>query len=487
MASSRPSVGLYAAQMFGSIKYDSYSETDTALEGAEVLKNIFNRVFVEEDDIQKQSSLLEYAAKEIKDFMTTPTAQTSRKACILVKAVGHGSQLAFSSLLQLVMPTLMTIWQDADGKVEAMEALLKLFNQMLDDLNYCTDSTEQLPPGQLTRHSNSSYISNLENFKERLVELYDISLRHQESSIQILAVKGLIKFVLIRSFLSYAELSIIVQSLCATMLSKDCKDELRTESINGLVQISRITAIEFPNLSVDTQDSQGHVGAALIKSIVFPEILAAVSDDALLSDDYQHQVDVYKIWAKISIDVKVFEDFLMAMIKRLESGLKSPNLETARIILYFIRSGLEGHILHIRKFSGSLKFPLNNSPVDYLRVVKALFNLIITFDEQEFSIKPRQFSSTISLDDSGFADVGYIAMLVCRSVEAYQKDAASEVFTLFVSREEGSVFSNVKDQLSRGSALLHTSGEYRRPMILSKFLLASLRPNSKVNPTAPLS
>lgn len=465
------------------IEFDVFGETDTAQEAAKVLAVLFTQTFNQTNHAAALGALLQIAQSDILNFMRSPTTETSRKACVLIKAVGCGSPGAFCQLLKSIMPSLLTIWQAGDGDIASMGSMLNVFNGILDDRNFCSifpvlSQAPEPPPGRLTRESNETHVKVLQAFKDSLLQIYDVALCSQETSIRIMAVKGQLKMALIQKFLSYEELAMIVETFSTILLNKDLENDLRQQAMEGLLQMSRYTEEEISTLPAGASSPTCDAGATLVKNIVFPAFADAI-EASHSKAKYQRCGDLFKIWGGICLDVKLFEWFLEDMRDLLVSALNNSDILVARMVLASLKPAIESHILRIRKSSGSLRFPLNNSAVDYFGFGKQLCRMIIDFDENEESVRIRQCA--LILEDNDLTDVGYILMLLFRSVEACQKDVAAELFTLFGLSKDDDVTKRGRGFLCGGSNLVHPSKEYRRTAILSRYILASLRPSAKVS------
>lgn len=496
MAYSPTAVLPYLGGCWDLIKYEAYSEMDSnaALQGASALSSIVEKAFEPEEDGAEQRKLVQRATKEILDNMEKPTKESSRKAMLIVSAVAGGSALAFSRLLRSIMPALLTIYQDLDGNLSATTALLKLFNRILDDTNSNKASTFYTPPSIAEiQPQKLRCIGTLENFREELLELYDIALRQQETSIRVTALQGLVKLAQIPCFLSADEISMILQSLIAIVLAPEHEDELHVETVSGLQLLSAIsedqirdnvTSAEGQNMTNTCRD-----GAGMMENTVFPTLLAAAplppntngkyTTGQEATDLYGKIAEIYDVLAAISPEVKVFDAFLRTMKEKLEQALKSSTIEMVMIILFTTASGLQQHTAHFRKFSGGLKYPLDKSPIKYDQFVKELFSLAVAFDEHSFSITTRIYPN-ITLDDHFLDWVGRIAMMVFRSVRSYQESAAAEIFTLFVTNSDAKTSKAIENKLQGWHSHNEASQDQRRTVILSKYLLASLRPDPEV-------
>ena len=175
--------------------------------------------------------------KECREQFQEPTHKQAKPSGHILHVLGNVSIAAFSYIVKDVIPTLNTLYQDADS-ITKQRALLDILNQILDSAIVIFGTTGS--------PSLSKTVENpLGPFKERFFEIGSqvlMGIAAEEVSFRITALRLLLKLCTLRDYLENGEIGMIMQYLNEIILGQDPngRDDLRKEAIAALTQISKI-------------------------------------------------------------------------------------------------------------------------------------------------------------------------------------------------------------------------------------------------------
>jgi DNA repair/transcription protein MET18/MMS19 len=158
-------------------------------------------------------------AKECLDSLKEPQTKKAKSAAILLSTVASSSPSAFYGIVANSVPALMTIYEAAEELVKQkswMEVVLHMLDAGLSVYGIWGD-LEPVPVQE----------NPLAKFSERLFEIYSQALMggsKDDTSKRLIALKGLDKMARMRSFLSEADIGVVVMYLNEVILEESKED-----------------------------------------------------------------------------------------------------------------------------------------------------------------------------------------------------------------------------------------------------------------------
>ncbi len=353
-----------------------------------------------------------------------PQAKQAKPVGQLLGAVASASILAFVEVVKTTVAPLLTIYQDADA-IGKQRALLSVLNRLLDAAvkHYGTwASLEQYPEPA----------NPLEPFKDRFYELYSRALMssgRDETSLRLVAIKGLLRLVELRNFLTDDEIGMVVQYFDDVLLDEEIQDqeELKNETIEALVCISKLKA-------------------RFIMDITFPAFMATLPDCD--RDQPKRYLSCLEVLARLGAEEHIFEVLLRRLLNRLDVVLRNdstPDYVCAILstLLYVLSQG-----------------PLENDGKLQLYYDKLVVGLIMRVVQPLYG--SAQF--TALNEESVLHVIGKLATTIGRVLPtARQQEIAEDVYVLFTPGYSSLV------------GVESPRVEPKRTIILSTYLVASIR------------
>ena len=290
--------------LWDSLKFEilNVQEADLAKEALGSLQAIATRLTRGSVSTDAKTPLAKYLhpiTKECSEHFQEPQHKYAKPAGQILNALGIASPVTFTIIVKAVVPSLMTLYQDADS-IAKQRALLEVFVQILDSAMVVYGTPNR--PAPMTQEENP-----LIPFKERLFELNSqglMSSAADEVSFRVVALRSLLRLCLLSRFLQDNEIGMVIQYLDEIVLSKDSdgRDNLRKEAIQALVELSRIK----PDLIIN---------------ITFPAFMAKLPDSSPTHDqDYLFTLEGL---AQLSVEVFVADTLIRRLLNKLNVVLQS--------------------------------------------------------------------------------------------------------------------------------------------------------------------
>ncbi|KAI9788460.1 MAG: hypothetical protein M1816_006896 [Peltula sp. TS41687] len=422
-------VSAYTTQLWESLKYEilNAQEEDLAEEALLAAKAIAKCLSTGEKSATPQSPLgrfLRPITTECNRLLQEPQQKQAKPAGQILGAISSASPAAFVHVVKAVVAPLLTVYQDAGG-LGKQRALLNVLNVLFESATSLYGTWNSL-------ESRPELENPLGPFKDRLYELYSRTLMGtaaEEVSFRLVALKGLTYLAILRDYLTNDEIQMVIHYLDEILLSPGPHghDGLKEEAIQALIQMSKMKS-------------------NLIMDITFPAFMAKLPDsDKETSEDY---LSCLEALAKLSVEEHIFELFLRRLLNKLDIVLLNyPAPAYPRAIL--------SAILYVLG-----KKDLENDPkleTYFERLVVGLIRKVA---------QPIQDSKDLTAlnDESVLHVIGKLANVIIRALPKNNQDeVARNIYTYFVSD-----FPSLED-------LERRQPEQRRTIILSTYLLASLR------------
>ena len=255
-------VSNYSLTLWDSMKFEIFNaqEEDLANEAVISLQAIAIRLSHDLESTDPKTHLARFlrsVTKECNAHLQEPESKQAKPAGQILSALGTASPVAFHLIVKAVVPLLNTLYDDTDD-ISRQRALLEVLVQLLDSAIAVF--------GTLSMPTPSTTVENpLLPFKDRLFEVASQALMStpaDEVSFRVAALRVLLRLCLLRNYLRNSEIGIAIQYFDEIILSEDPngKDNLKQESIEALVRLSRIKSelimeITFPAFMSKLPDS----------------------------------------------------------------------------------------------------------------------------------------------------------------------------------------------------------------------------------------
>lgn len=422
------SVANYSAQLWDAVRFEILSAqeeevTEDALRAVAAIAECLSK------DTSKAGSraLARYLGSitaECNKQLQEPQAKQAKPVGQLLGAIATASIPAFVEVVKTTVAPLLTIYQDAGG-IGKQRALLSVPNRLLE-------AAVNLYGTWASREPYPEQSNPLEPFKDRLYEMYSRALMssgREETSLRLVAVKGLLRSVELRNYLDGDEIGMVVQYLDDVLLDEDIQDqeELKNETIEALTCISKLK----PRFIMD---------------ITFPAFMATLPDcDRGMPKRY---LSCLEVLARLSVEEHVFEVLLRRLLNRLDVVLQ--NESTADYVCAILSTLL--YVLSQRALENDSKLQLY-----YDRLVVGLIRRVV---------QPVMASGQLTAlhEEPALHVIGKLATTIGRALPAArQGEVAQNVYVLFTPGY---------DSLDGTENM---TKESKRTIILSTHLIASIR------------
>lgn len=422
------SVANYSAQIWDAVRFEILSTqeeevTDDALHAVGAIAECLSR------DSSKVGSraLARYLGSitaECNKQLQEPQAKQAKPVGQLLGAVASASIPAFLEVVKATVAPLLTIYQDASA-IGKQRALLSVLNRLLDAAEKLYGTWSSLEP-------YPEQPNPLEPFKDRLYEMYSRALMssgREETSLRLVAIKGLLRLAELRQYLTDDEIGMVVQYLDDVLLDEDIQDqdELKNETIEALTRISKLKS-------------------KFIMDITFPALMATLPDcDKEKPKRYLSSLEVL---ARLSVEEHIFEVLLRRLLNKLDVVLQ--NDSSPEYVCAILSTLL--YVLSQKRLEDNKK-----RQIFYDKLVVGLIQRVV---------KPLQESSQPSAlnKEPVLHIIGKLTVIIGRALpHEGQRELADNVYSLFTpaySSHHGVEAPTVED---------------KRTVILSTYLIASLR------------
>ena len=395
-------VSTYSLTLWDSLKFEilNVQEEDFAEEALVSLQAIATRLGRSLDSTDPKTPLARYLrpiTKECNEQLQEPQHKQAKPAGRILSALGSTSPVTFSLIVKAVVPSLMTLYQDADS-IAKQRALLEVLVQILDSA-IAVHGTPSLPTPTTTVENP------LEPFKDRLFELNSQALMSSaadEVSFRVVALKALLRMCLLRRYLQDNEIGMAVQYFDEIVLLEDLiqKDDLKREAIQALVELSRIK----PNLIMD---------------ITFPAFMAKLPD-ASPSDDRDYLTTLEGL-AQLSVEKYVADTLIRRLLNRLDVVLQGQGSSSyPQAILSTLQ-----YVLSQRNLSQDPGLSSYHE-----RIVVGLTSRVVLASIGKAPVTALNEEPTLEM-------LGRLAMMIVRALDEHkQKSVALQIYSLFVDEAD---------------------------------------------------
>ena len=388
--------------LWDSLKYEilNVQEEDLAEEALTSLQAVAIRLGRGLDSTDQKTPLARYLrpiTKECNEQLQEPQHKQARPAGQILSALGIASPVAFFLIVKAIVPSLMTLYQDADSILK-QRALLEVLVQLLDSAIavYGTPSI----PTPVTQIENP-----LVPFKERLFELSSQALMSSaadEVSFRVAALKALLRLCLLRRYLQDNEIGMAIQYFDEIVLFEDPsgKDNLKREAIRALVELSRIK----PNLIMD---------------ITFPAFMARLPDSSPEHDrDYLITLEGL---AQLSAESYVANTLIRRLLNRLDVVLQN-----------------EGSSAYPQAILSTLQYVLSQRDLDQDPNLSTYHQRIVVGLTSRVVLSSTGRAPTTALNEGPTLEIlGRLVMMVVRALDEHkQKSVAVQMYSLFVDEAD---------------------------------------------------
>ncbi len=425
------SVSNYASQLWDSLKHEILGAqedevVDEAMQAVAAVAQCLSSGSKPPQVPHALTRYIELITTECRHQLHNPLAKQAQYVGQMLGLVASSSLSALARVVKSIMESLLFAYHDAGG-LGNQRALLMIVNRLLEATmsHYGTwRSANPFPDSP----------NPMEDFKARLYEIFVrafMATNKDESSFRTTALKGLVLLAQVRNFLPEDEVGMIVQHLNGVLLEEDLQgyDELKSETIQALAEI-------------------GTFKASLITDISLPAFIARLPDaDGKSAAGYGLSLEVL---AKLSAEESVFEVVLRRLLNKLDIILQNdPTVEYVSAIL-----------LTLLYMFGQKQ--LQNDPnLNYYhqKLVVGLLPRIV--GPLHSSHQPSVLNEVSVLHV-----IGRLANTIERALSAdvQFESVANAIFTLFSPGVDVRKYADSE------------SVDCRRIIILSTYLLASIRP-----------
>ena len=395
-------VSKYSITLWDSLKFEilNIQEEDLAEEALVSLQAIAIRLGRGLNSTDPKTPLARYLrpiTKECNEQFQEPEHKQVKPAGQILKVLGTASPFTFFLVVKAVVPSLMTLYQDADS-VAKQRALLEVLAQIFDSAIavYGTPSI----PAPATKVENP-----LELFKERLFELISQALMGSaadEVSFRVVALKALLRLCLLRRYLQDNEIGMAVQYFDEIVLLEDQsrKDDLKREAIQALVELSRIK----PNLIMD---------------ITFPAFMAKLPDSSP-SDDRDYLI-ILEGLAQLSVERYVADTLIRRLLNRLDIVLQN-----------------EGSSTYPKAILSTLHYVLSQRDLDEDPNLSSYHERIVVGFARRVVLASIGKAPITALNEEPTLEIlGRLATMIVRALDEHkQKAVALQIYSLFVDEAD---------------------------------------------------
>lgn len=395
-------VSSYSTTLWDSLKFEilNVQEEDLAEEALVSLQAIAISLGRGLDSTDPKTPLARYLrpiTKECNEQLQEPQHKQARPAGQILSALGIASPVAFFLIVKAVVPSLLTLYQDADS-IAKQRALLEVLIQVFDSAIavYGTPSI----PTPITKVENP-----LEPFKDRLFELNSQALMSSaadEVSFRVVALKALLRLCLLRRYLQDNEIGMVVQYLDEIVLLEDPsgKDDLKREAIQALVELSRIK----PNLIMD---------------ITFPAFIAKLPDSSP-SDDGDYLITLEGL-AQLSVEKYVADTLIRRLLNRLDIVLQT-----------------EGSSAYPQAILSTLQYVLSQRDLDQDPNLSSYHERVVVGLTSRVVLASVGKAPTTALNEEPTLEIlGRLATMIVRALDEHkQKSVALQTYSLFMDESE---------------------------------------------------
>ena len=385
----------YSITLWDSLKYEilNVQEEDLADEALSALKSIAVRLsngLTSTDSKTPLATYLGAITKECHELLQAPQHKQAKLAGQILSSLGTASSPALFLVVKSIIPTMLTLYQDAETTTKK-RALLDVLAKLLESAQtmYGSTSSSEIGAG----------MNPLEPFKDRFFEMFSqalMSTSQEEVSFRVVALRCLLYLCYLRRYLQDNEIGMVIQYLNEILLEEDSqtRDELKNAAIQGLIQISKTKPI-------------------LIIDITFPAFMARLPDSSPVDNlDY---LTTLESLARVSTERGTSDTLIRRLLNRLDTILqKDGSAEYPKAILSTLHYVLKG-----RDLASDPNIGL------YYDKIVALITRAVSGATGHAPVTALNDLSTMQV-------LGNLSTLIVRALDAHkQKSVGQQAYTLF--------------------------------------------------------
>lgn len=300
---SATAVSDYSVTLWDSLKYEILyvQEENLAQESLIALQAIAMRLGHNRAPAESDTYLNRYIKpiiQECNEKLQEPQQKQVKPVGDILRSTASGSPVALNMIIKAVLPSLLTLHQNADTVVRR-RIFLEVLIQILDAAKSLNQATESMP----TLIGNDS---PLHIYKDRLFELFQqalMSSSNTEVSYRVAALRGLLRLCQIRWYIEDKEIALSVQCFDEVLLNDSHEwNVLKNEAIQALVEISKIAP-------------------SIVTDIVLPTFLARLPDSS--GSDQEEYLTILEGLARLSVEKSISETLVRRLLNKLTIVLQA--------------------------------------------------------------------------------------------------------------------------------------------------------------------
>ena len=412
----------------------SAQDDDIAEDALMAVATLAERLSSEVETLNAPPNFLGLIVTEAKKLLKEPQQKQAQPIGQILGRVTTASLSACVAIIGTVLPHILIIYQDADA-VGKQRELLKVLDLLLESANrhYSTWTSREAPP---------MLASSLQAFKDPLYAIYTRALmgsNKDEVSLRLVALKGLLNMALLRDYLEDGESIAVVRNFNDILLGEGSQvtEELRAETVRALALMAKTK----PSLVMDA---------------TIPALLATLPESD--KDQSCQYLPGLEMLAQLSVEESLFDVVLRRLLNRLD---------------VVIRNGSTAG--YIRAILSTLLFALSQRQLDKDPQLEVYVEKLVVGLIQKVLDHLLNGGSMMALEDESVLHVvGQLANLIVRALPTErQRKMVDIVYSL--SYPGFWLIDHLSDEKYK----------YRRTIILSTYLLASIRREVRFPPDLP--
>ncbi|KAL8766711.1 MAG: hypothetical protein Q9209_006580 [Squamulea sp. 1 TL-2023] len=425
-------VSNWSITLWDSLKFEilNVQEEDLAEDSLVTLQTIATRLGKDVSSPSPTTHLARYLkpiTDECKEQLQEPQHKKAKPAGQILSSLATSSFIALFLVVKAVVPSLLTLYQDADS-IASQKALLEVLVQIFNAAVVLDETSG-------TSRSSTDGEQPLKPFKDRLFELFSqalMSTPSEEVTFRTVALQGLLRLCQIRNYLQNSEIGMVIQYLDEIVLTEDPsgREDVKNGAVQALVEISK----SKPNLIMD---------------ITFPAFMANLPDR--YTDDKRDYIITLEGLARLSVEKSISDTLIRRLLSKLEDVLQT-----------------DGPAKYVQALLSTVDYVLSRRDLPMDPNLSSYHEKIVVAYVSKAAAAsvgsgPQALIETTSLEILG----RLVARIISALDEHKRRSVAVETYTLFA--EEGTPFTPVPYR--------HDAPEKQRSaMILSTWILASVGP-----------
>ncbi|KAL8993799.1 MAG: hypothetical protein Q9169_006070 [Polycauliona sp. 2 TL-2023] len=427
---SLAAISNWSITLWDSLKYEilNVQEEDLAEESLVTLQAIATTLGKDVTSTTQTTHLARFLraiTNECKEELQAPQQKKAKPAGQILSSLAASSSVALFLVVKATVPSLLTLFQDADS-IASQKALLEVLVQIFNAAVIRDEAS-----GVVRTSSDAENL--LVPFKDRFFELFSQALMSspkEQVTFRIVALKGLLRLCQIRDYFQNSEIGMVVQYLDEIVLTEDPdgRDQVKNEAIQALVQISKIKH-------------------QLIMDVTFPAFMAKLPDQS--TSEQTDYVVILEGLARLSVERSISDTLIRRLLSKLETVLQT-----------------DGQASYIQALLSTIEYVLSRRDLPTDSSLSSYHENIVVAYVCKAALASVQSGPQALAETATLEILGRLAgRIVCALDEHRRRSVAIETYTLFT--QTGTPFGPVLYQQD-------ISEKQRRTMILSTWLLASV-------------